>query len=88
VDRRKSNRKIIRFIVERQAAPKIAREAVALLGKLFAVEKWGKDMDISVAERREPRQEQSVPVLAEREAQVLSRTRSGDSQSGGSCGLS
>jgi transposase len=66
-----------KFVDAEQAAPEIAREAVALLGKLFAVEKQGKDMDISVAERREPRQEQSVPVLAEREAQVLSRRRSG-----------
>lgn len=45
-----------------KTASEIAREAVALLGRLFAVEKQTKDM--SVAERIELRQKQSVPVLA------------------------
>ena len=58
-----------KFVDAEQAAPEIAREAVALLGKLFAVEKQGKD--ISVAERRELRQEQSVPVLAELRRKLL-----------------
>src|SRR5882762_6105257 len=45
------------------------RDAVALLGKLFAVEKQAKE--VSVAERREMRQEQSVPVLAELRRKLL-----------------
>jgi len=46
-----------------KSAPEIAREAVALMDALFAVERQAKD--ISVSERLELRQKQSVPILAE-----------------------
>ena len=52
-----------------KAAPEIAREAVALLNALFAVERQAKD--VSMAERRELRQKQSVPVLAELHRKLL-----------------
>jgi hypothetical protein len=52
-----------------KAAPEIAREAVALLNALFAVERQAKD--VSVAERRELRQKQSVPILAEMHQKLL-----------------
>src|SRR6202166_1787476 len=59
-----------RKLVEAQkTAPEIAREAVALLGQLFAVEKQAKD--VSVAERLALRQTQSVPVLAELRQKLL-----------------
>ena len=58
-----------KFVEAEKTAPEIAREAVALLGKLFAVEKQAKD--VSVAERRELRQQQSVPVLAELRRKLL-----------------
>lgn len=51
-----------KFVDAEKSAPEIAREAVALLNTLFAVERQAKD--VSVAERRELRQKQSVPVLA------------------------
>jgi transposase len=51
-----------KFVEAEKTASEIAREAVALIGQLFAVEKQAKDM--SVAERIELRQKQSVPVLA------------------------
>jgi hypothetical protein len=47
----------------------MAREAVTLLGQLFAVEKQGED--VSVAERLALRQTQSVPVLAELRQKLL-----------------
>ena len=52
-----------------KTAPEIAREAVALIGQLFAVEKQAKD--VSVAERLALRQTQSVPVLAELRRKLL-----------------
>jgi transposase len=52
-----------KFVEAEKSAPEIAREAVALLNALFAVERQAKD--ISVAERLELRQKQSVPILAE-----------------------
>ena len=52
-----------KFVEAEKTAPEIAREAVDLIGQLFAVEKQAKDM--SVAERLALRQTQSVPVLAE-----------------------
>ncbi len=51
-----------KFVEAEKTAPQIAREAVALIGVLFAVEKQAKD--ISVAERLALRQAQSQPVLA------------------------
>jgi len=50
-----------KFVEAEKAAPEIAREAVDLIGQLFAVEKQAKD--VSVAERLALRQTQSVPVL-------------------------
>src|SRR6266849_6789599 len=58
-----------KFVEAEKAAPEIARQAVALLGKLFAVEKQAKE--VSVAERLELRQEQSVPELAELRRKLL-----------------
>jgi len=52
-----------KFIEAEKVAPEIAREAVALVRALYAVEKQAKD--VSVAERLQLRQEQSAPVLAE-----------------------
>ena len=52
-----------------KTAPEIAREAVALIDALFAVERQGKDA--SVAERLELRQKQSVPILAELHRKLL-----------------
>src|SRR5581483_11084866 len=51
-----------KFVEAEKTAPQIAREAVALIGVLFAVEKQAKE--ISVAERLALRQAQSQPVLA------------------------
>src|SRR5713101_5818229 len=58
-----------KFVEAEKTAPEIAREAVALLGRLFAVEKQAKD--VSVAERLALRQTQSVPVLAELRQKLL-----------------
>src|SRR5216684_3401715 len=52
-----------KFVEAEKSAPEIAREAVDLIGQLFALEKQAKD--VSVAERLALRQTQSVPVLAE-----------------------
>src|SRR6266852_2806855 len=52
-----------KFVEAEKTAPEIAGEAVALLGRVFAVEKQAKDG--SVVERLALRQTQSVPVLAE-----------------------
>jgi transposase len=52
-----------------KTAPEIAREAVALIDALFAVERQGKD--VSVAERLELRQKQSVSILAELHRKLL-----------------
>jgi transposase len=51
-----------KFVEAEKSAPEIAREAVALMDALFAVERQAKD--ISVSERLELRQKQSVPILA------------------------
>jgi len=52
-----------------KAAPEIAREGVALLRTLYAVEKQAKE--VSVAERFELRQAKSLPVLAELREKLL-----------------
>jgi len=58
-----------KFVEAEKTAPEIAREAVALLGRLFAVEKQAKD--VSVAERLALRQTQSALVLAELRRKLL-----------------
>jgi transposase len=58
-----------KFVEAEKTAPQIAREAVALIDALFAVERRAKD--VSVAERLELRQEQSVPLLAELHRKLL-----------------
>lgn len=51
-----------KFVDAEKTAPEIAREAVALIGQMFVVEKQTKD--VSLAKRLELRQKQSAPVLA------------------------
>ena len=58
-----------KFVEAEKTAPEIAREAVALMDALFAVERRAKD--VSVTERVELRQKQSVPVLAELHRKLL-----------------
>jgi len=58
-----------KFVEAEKTAPEIAREAVDLIGQLFAVEK--QDKDVAVAERLALRQTQSVPVLAELRDKLL-----------------
>lgn len=58
-----------KFVEAEKSAPEIAREAVALLNALFAVERQAQDA--SVAERLELRQKQSVPTLAELHPRLL-----------------
>src|SRR5437660_1742439 len=58
-----------KYVEAEKTAPEIAREAVALMSALYAVEKQAKD--VSVAERRELRQAQSTPVLAELRRKLL-----------------
>ena len=58
-----------KFVEAEKTAPEIAREAVAMLGQLFAVEKQARE--ISVEERLALRQAQSVPVLAELRQKLL-----------------
>src|SRR6202790_1208869 len=58
-----------KFVEAEKTAPEIAREAVDLVGRVFAVEKQAKDM--SAAERLALRQTQSVPVLAELRQKLL-----------------
>ena len=58
-----------KFVDAEKTAPEIAREAVSLLGKLFAVEKQAKEA--SVEERLQLRQQQSVPLLAELRQKLL-----------------
>ncbi len=58
-----------KFVEAEKSAPEIAREAVDLIGQLFALEKQAKDM--SVAERLALRQTQSVPVLSELRQKLL-----------------
>ena len=52
-----------KIIEAEKAAPEIAREAIALVRALYAVEK--QDLNASVEDRLRLRQEQSAPVLAE-----------------------
>jgi len=58
-----------KYVEAEKTAPEIAREAVALMSALYAVEEQVKD--VSVAERRELRQAQSAPVLAELRQKLL-----------------
>src|SRR5258708_16046746 len=58
-----------KFVEAEKTAAEIARKAVALLGRLFAVEKQAKD--VPVVERLALRQTQSVPVLAELRQNLL-----------------
>lgn len=59
-----------RKVVEAEkTAPEVAREAVRLIGALFAVERRAKD--VSAGERLELRQEQSAPALAELRERLL-----------------
>ena len=58
-----------KFVEAEKTAPEMAREAVDLIGQLFAVEKQAKD--VSVAERLALRQTQSVAVLAELRRKLL-----------------
>ena len=58
-----------KFVDAEKSSPEIARDAVALLNAPFAVERQGKN--VSVAERLELRQKQSVPILAELHRKLL-----------------
>ena len=58
-----------KFVDAEKAAPEIAREAVALIGALFSVERQAKGC--SVEERLALRQAQSVPVLAKLREKLL-----------------
>ena len=58
-----------KFVDAEKSAPEIAREAVALIDTLFAVERQAKD--VSESERLELRQKQSVAVLAELHRKLL-----------------
>jgi transposase len=58
-----------KFIEAEKVAPEIARDAVALVRALYAVEKQAQD--VSVAERLELRQQQSAPVLADLRFKLL-----------------
>ncbi|HEX8765187.1 MAG TPA: IS66 family transposase [Candidatus Acidoferrum sp.] len=58
-----------KFVEAEKTAPAIAHEAVALIDALFAVERQAKD--VSVAERLELRQRQSVAILAELHRKLL-----------------
>jgi transposase len=58
-----------KFVDAEKAAPEIAREAVALLRTLYAVEKQASEA--SVEERLQLRQDNSLPVLAELRQKLL-----------------
>jgi hypothetical protein len=58
-----------KFVEAEKTAPEIAREAVDLISRLFAVEKQTKD--VAVAERLALRQTQSTPALAELRQKLL-----------------
>jgi transposase len=58
-----------KFVEAEKSAPEIAREAVARIDALFAVERQAKD--VSVAERMELQQKQAVPLLAELHRKLL-----------------
>src|SRR5260221_7127455 len=59
-----------KFVEAEKTAPEIAREAVDLIGRLFAVEKQAKDL--SVAELLELRQKRSASELAQLRQELLS----------------
>jgi transposase len=58
-----------RLVEAEKVAPEIAREAVELVRSLYVVEKQAKD--VSVAERLQLRQKQSVPVLSDLRCRLL-----------------
>ena len=58
-----------KFVDAEKTAPEIAREVVALLRTLFAIENQAREA--SASERLEIRQKQSVPVLAELRQKLL-----------------
>jgi transposase len=58
-----------KFVDAEKAAPEIARETVAFLRTLYAVEKQAQE--VSVAERWQLRQAKSLPVLAELHQKLL-----------------
>jgi transposase len=58
-----------KFVDAEKTAPEIACEATAWMGKLFAIESRARA--VSVSERLEIRQKQSVPVLAELRQKLL-----------------
>lgn len=58
-----------KFVEAEKSAPEIAREAVARIDALFAVERQGKDL--SMTERLELRLKQSVSLLAELHRKLL-----------------
>lgn len=58
-----------KFVDAEKAAPEVAHQAVARIDALFAVERQGKN--VSVMERLQLRQKQSVPLLAELHHQLL-----------------
>jgi len=58
-----------KFVDAEKTAAEIAREAVALIGRLYAVEKQAREL--AVAERLQLRQKHSLPVLAELRQRLL-----------------
>jgi transposase len=58
-----------KFVEAEKSAPEIAREDVTLMDALFAVERQAND--VSIAERRELRQKQSVSILAQLHRKLL-----------------
>jgi transposase len=58
-----------KFVEAEKSAPEIAREAVTLMDALFALERQAKD--VSLAERLQFRQEQSVSILAQLHRKLL-----------------
>jgi transposase len=62
-----------KFVEAEKSAPEIAREDVTLMDALFAVERQAND--VSIAERRELRQKQSVSILAQTTSRVADLER-------------
>jgi transposase len=58
-----------KFVDAEKSAPEIARQAVTMMDALFAVERQAKD--VSVADRLELRQKQSILILAELHRKLL-----------------
>ena len=58
-----------KFVDAEKSSPEIAREAVTLMDALFAMERQAKD--VSVADRLELRQKQSVSILAQLHRKLL-----------------